>query len=124
MYAKYLEKHVQQLVGQQKAGAVDEEILDFALRRAPPPPHPLHPLTRLVDHRTPRDHKCDERCRPHTCNGLSSTTIRHIHFILRGAYEKGVRWRWVARNPILLIAAPPARPGAEAEAEVRNRGEW
>jgi hypothetical protein len=46
MYAKYLEKHVQPLVGQQKAGAVDEEILDFALRRAPPLPHPLHPLTR------------------------------------------------------------------------------
>ncbi|MDN5849870.1 MAG: tyrosine-type recombinase/integrase, partial [Nitrococcus sp.] len=62
----------------------------------------------LVDNRTPRDHECDERCRPHVCNGLSSTTMRHIHYILRGAYEKGVRWRWLSSNPVLLVDAPRA----------------
>jgi integrase len=62
----------------------------------------------LVDHRTPRDHECDERCRPHRCNP-SLTTIRHIHSVLRGAYEKGVRWRWVATNPVRHVDPPAAK---------------
>ena len=90
MYVKYLEKHVRPFVGRLKAGALDGETLDSLyaeLRRCR-----IHCTDRRgVDHRTPRAHECDERCRPHACKGLSSTTIRHIHFILRGAYEKGVR---------------------------------
>ena len=100
MYAKYLEKHVRPFVGRLKAGAVGVEVLDSLyaeLRRCR-----IHCTGgRGVDHRTPRPHECDERCRPHRCNPLSSTTIRHIHFILRAAYEKGVRWRWVGANPVV-----------------------
>nr|WP_255620941.1 site-specific integrase [Pseudonocardia sp. DSM 110487] len=110
MYAKYAEKHIRPFVGRLKAGAVDVEVLDSLyaeLRRCR-----VHcdRSRGLVDHRTPRRHECDSRCRPHRCNGLSSTTIRHIHFVLCSAYEKGVRWRWVSQNPVKLVDAP--RPTA------------
>ncbi|MGH3802282.1 MAG: tyrosine-type recombinase/integrase, partial [Pseudonocardiaceae bacterium] len=44
------------------------------------------------------------RCRP-----LGATTIRHMHFILSGAYKRAVRWKWVTVNP-LRQAEPPAAP--------------
>ena len=62
MYAKYLEKHVRPFVGRLKAGAVGVEVLDSLyaeLRRCR-----IHCTDgRGVDHRTPRDHFCDSRCR-------------------------------------------------------------
>ena len=48
---------------------------------------------------SPAHHECDDRCRPHQCRPLAPTTIRHIHFILSGAYKRAVRWGWVAENP-------------------------
>lgn len=123
MYAKYLEKHVRPFVGRLKAGAVGAEALDSLyteLRRCR-----IHCSGRGgMDHRTPRPHECDERCRAHRCNPLSSTTMRHIHFILRAAYEKGVRWRWVATNPVLFVDAPlkrapdPQPPSPEEAARI------
>ena len=51
------------------------------------------------------EHRCDDRCaRP-----LGATTIRHMHFILSGAYKRAVRWKWVTVNP-LPEAEPPAAP--------------
>jgi integrase len=86
MYATYLEKHVRPFVGRLKTGAVDAEVLDSLyaeLRRCR-----IHCADgRGVDHRTPREHVCDDRCRRHICRPLSPTTIRHIHFVLRGAYR-------------------------------------
>jgi integrase len=108
MYTKYLEKHVRPFIGRLKAGAVDADALDSLyaeLRRCR-----NHCTDRRgVDHRTPREHVCDERCRPHECKPLSATTIRHIHFVLSGAYAKGVRWRWVSVNPVTLASPPAAR---------------
>lgn len=76
MYVKYLEKHVRPFVGRLKAAAVDVEVLDSLyaeLRRCR-----THCTSRKgVDHRTPREHVCDGRCRRHVCKPLSSTTIRH-----------------------------------------------
>jgi hypothetical protein len=78
MYGRYLEKHVRPFVGRLNAGAVDAEVLDSLyaeLRRCR-----IHCTDRRgTDHRTPREHGCDDRCRPHACRPLSSTTIRHIH---------------------------------------------
>jgi hypothetical protein len=93
---KYPEKHIRPIVGRLKAGAVDVEVLDWLyaeLRR-----YRIHCVRSrgLVDHRPPRPHECDSRCRPHRCNGLSSTTIRHIHFVLRG---RGRRRRARPRPP-------------------------
>src|SRR5918998_1600403 len=73
MYAKYLEKHVRPFVGRLKAGAVDAEVLDSLyaeLRRCR-----VHCTDRRrVDHRTPREHVCDDRCGPHRCRPLSAAT--------------------------------------------------
>jgi integrase len=109
MYTKYLEKHVRPFIGRLRAGAVGVEALDSLyaeLRRCR-----THCTGRgHVDHRTPREHACDVRCRPHVCHPLAPATIRHIHFVLRGAYEKGVRWHWVSVNPVEFASPPAARP--------------
>ncbi|MFR9804435.1 tyrosine-type recombinase/integrase [Pseudonocardia sp. RS010] len=106
MYTKYLEKHVRPFLGKVKAGAIDPDALDSLyaeLRRCR-----IHCRTKgLVDHRTPREHECDERCRPHAGKPLAPATVRHIHFVLHSAFEKAVRWRWVSFNPVSL-ASPPA----------------
>lgn len=106
MYAKYLKKHVRPFIGGLKAGALDADSLDSLyaeLRRCQ-----IHCKVRgLIDHRTLRAHACDERCRPHQCRPLSSSTIRQIHFVLHGAFAKAHRWRWVAVNPV-DFASPPA----------------
>jgi integrase len=108
MYTRYLEKHVRPFIGRLKAGGVDAEVLDSLyseLRRCR-----THCTDRRgTDHRTPREHVCDERCHPHQCKPLAAATIRHIHFLLSGAYSKGVRWRWVGVNPVSQ-ATPPAAP--------------
>ena len=35
--------------------------------------------------------------------------MRHIHFLLSGAFERAVRWRWVGVNPVNM-ATPSAAP--------------
>src|SRR5882757_7597632 len=108
MYVGYLGKHVRPFIGHLKAGALDAEALDSLyaeLRRCQ-----IHCATRnLVDHRTPREHVCDERCHPHLCRPLSTSTIRQIHFVLSGAYKKAMRWRWVSTNPVTMVDPPAAR---------------
>ncbi|ODU02804.1 MAG: hypothetical protein ABS81_16340 [Pseudonocardia sp. SCN 72-86] len=109
MYTRYLEKHVRPFIGRLKAGALDADALDSLyaeLRRCQ-----IHCTTRKgIDHRTPRPHDCDERCRPHQCKPLSASTIRQIHFVLRGAYAKAQRWRWVSVNPVEFASPPNAKP--------------
>lgn len=110
MYTRYLENHVRPFIGELRAGAVDPDVLDSLyaeLRRCR-----IHcrPRSRQIDHRTPRSHECDERCRPHVCKPLSNTTIRHIHHLLSGAYKRAVRWRWVATSPVVQAEAPAPKP--------------
>ena len=62
-----------------------------------------------IDHRVNTEHACDERCRPHRCKPMSASSIRHMHFILSGAYKRAVRWRWVSASPVGQ-AEPPAAP--------------
>lgn len=125
MYTRYLEKHVRPFIGRLKAGAVGVETLDSLyaeLRRC----REHCTGTRGTDHRTPREHACDERCRPHACRPLAPATVRHIHFVLNGAYGKGVRWRWVSVNPVEFVSAPakpppdPQPPSAEEAARILN----
>ena len=67
-----------------------------------------HPLNRRPRRRPSHAaaHECDERSHPHRSDPLSSTTIRLVHFILRAAYGKGVRWYWVGANSVLTMDAP------------------
>jgi len=55
---------------------------------------------KFVQHGTKQEHECGPRCRPHTCQGLSTSSIRQIHGILSGACNRAVRWRWLGTNPI------------------------
>lgn len=63
----------------------------------------------MIDHRTQRAHACDHRCRPHQCKGLSASTIREIHSILKGAFQRAVVWDWTGTNPV-DHATPPEAP--------------
>jgi integrase len=107
-YRGYVRKHIEPFIGQVKVGALDADILDSfyaELRRC----RDHCDGCRRIDHRTPLTHACDDRCRQHECRSLGATTIRHMHFILSGAYKRAVRWRWVPINPVGQ-AEPPAAP--------------
>jgi integrase len=90
-YEGYIEKHIRPALGTLQAGRVDGETLDSfyaELRR------------------------CRERCdgrQGHTCKPLAASTVRQIHWILSGAFERAVRWKWVAISPA-GAAEPPAPP--------------
>lgn len=108
-YREYADKHIRPFVGTTKVGEIDADILDSLyaeLRRC----RDHCTDRRQVDHRTPRPHDCDDRCRPHRCKPLGSATIRKIHYILSGAYKRAVRWRWVATSPMDQAELPPVPP--------------
>lgn len=107
-YRVYVDKHVRPFIGKRKVGDVDADLLDSLyaeMRRCRD-----HCTKRAgIDHRTPRPHECDDRCRPHRCEPLGNATIRKIHYILSGAYKRAVRWRWVGSSP-MDQAEPPSAP--------------
>src|SRR4029450_4738410 len=59
--------------------------------------------------------KCRQLCAEkrvgagHECRPLSSSSIRQIHFILRGAGDRGVRGGYLGVNPAALAEAPPPK---------------
>jgi integrase len=113
LYRGYVRNHISPHLGHLKVGQVDADILDSfyaELRRCRRHCTGRH----QTDHRTPRLHDCDQRCHPHACRPLGRTTVRHMHFILSGAYKKAVRWRWVSVSPIGQ-AEPPAAPTPNPE---------
>jgi hypothetical protein len=117
-YRGYVDKHIRPLIGHQKVGAIDADILDSfyaELRRC----RDHCRRRRTIDHRTDRPHACDARCRRHVCTPLSAWTIRKIHFIISGAYQCAVRWKWVAVNPAPQ-AEPPSAPHRPAAANHRR----
>ncbi|MDQ4102727.1 MAG: tyrosine-type recombinase/integrase [Actinomycetota bacterium] len=50
---------------------------------------------------------CSERSKDHDCRPLSASTVRQIHFIIRAALDRAVRWRYLSNNEAAL-AKPPA----------------
>lgn len=109
IYRSYMRNHVSPFIGHVKVGALDAEILDSLyaeLRRCR-----LHCSgKRGSQHWSRHEHACDRRCtRPHVCRPLGASVVRHVHFLLSGAFERAVRWRWVGVNPVTM-ASPPAAP--------------
>jgi integrase len=108
LYRGYVRNHISPFLGKIKVGALDADTLDAfyaELRRCR-----HHCSGRpFVQHRTAVEHRCDDRCAAHRCRPLGATTIRHMHFILSGAYKRAVRWKWVMDSP-LRQAEPPAAP--------------
>ena len=64
----------------------------------------------FIEHRTPRPHECDDRCRRHTCRPLAASSIRQCHAVLSSAFAAAVRWGWIAVNP--MASAQKPRPPA------------
>ncbi|MPY81378.1 MAG: integrase, partial [Actinophytocola sp.] len=79
-YKGYVDHHIRPLVGHEKVGSFDADLMDSLyaeLRRCR-----AHCDKRpYVEHRTDRKHECDARCQPHECRPLGNATIRQIHFI-------------------------------------------
>ncbi|HSV64798.1 MAG TPA: tyrosine-type recombinase/integrase [Mycobacteriales bacterium] len=104
-YEGYIRNHVRPLLGRLPVGKLDGETLDsfYAVLRI----CRAHCGGRgYVEHRTASPHECDERCGPHTCQPLTTSSIRQIHWCLSGALKRAVRWHWIATNP-LDQAEPP-----------------
>lgn len=113
LYRGYVRNHLSPFLGRIKVGQLDAETLDAfyaELRRC----RTHCNGRRLLSHRTSVAHECDEKCVLHVCRPLGPTTVRHMHFILSGAYKRAVRWRWVPVSPIGQ-AEPPAAPKANPQ---------
>ncbi|MGH3754878.1 MAG: tyrosine-type recombinase/integrase [Pseudonocardiaceae bacterium] len=78
-----------------------------------------------------RLHRCRALCmgRPvagHVCRPLSTSTTRKIHYIIRGALERAVRWQHLGVNKAAMAEAPspnrtePDPPSAEEAAALLN----
>lgn len=103
-YKGYAAKHISPLLGTEKIGSLDAGVMESfyaELRRCR---DHCDGSRGLVDHRTPRKHACDERCRPHVCKPLAASTIRQ----LTGAFlELGIGYEQVdvgrvgSRQPLL-----------------------
>ena len=78
-----------------------------------------------------RLHRCRALCtgrarNGHTCRPLSSSTTRKIHYIIRGALGRAVRWQHLGVNKAAMAIAPspertePDPPNAEEAARLLN----
>jgi integrase len=78
-----------------------------------------------------RLHRCRGLCsgRPaagHVCRPLGTSTTRKIHYIIRGALERAVRWQHLGVNKATMAVAPspnrtePDPPSAEEAAALLN----
>ncbi|HKR52624.1 MAG TPA: site-specific integrase, partial [Pseudonocardiaceae bacterium] len=61
-----------------------------------------------------RLHRCRDLCpggtrSGHVCRPLSTSTTRKIHYIIRGALERAVRWQHLGVNKAALARAPSPR---------------
>ncbi len=69
---------------------------------------------------------CARPAADHTCKPLSASSVRQIHFILRAAFDRAVRWRYLSVNCAAMAEPPsfqrsePDPPSAEEVAAVLN----
>jgi integrase len=119
-YVLKIDKHIRPLLGGVQVGRVDAELLEmFYARLRKCRDHCAG--RRYIQHRIERPHECDDRCRRHECKGLAASTVRQIHWILSGALDRAVRWKWIALNPAEqadkpALPHPDPRPPSVAEA--------
>jgi integrase len=151
-YVGKIEKHIRPTLGRLAVGRVKAETVETLyaqLRRC----RDHCRGQSFVQHRTEGEHVCDEHsarrkctkvttgdpdtgcrwceraCGPHRCTPLSAGSIRVVHAILSGAFQRAVRWGWIAVSPVEQTE-PPAVPrpnptpptAAEAAASLAEAG--
>lgn len=117
--------HVRPLIGDLQVGQLDGGTLDsfYTILRQCRAHCDGRPF---VEHRKNGPHDCTERCAPHVCRPLATSTIRKVRFCLSGALTRTVRWRWITVNPLDRADAPrgvtgePDPPTPEQAAAVLN----
>ena len=118
-YVLKIEKHVRPMLGGIQVARVDAELLEtFYTRLRKCRDH--CDGRRYIQHRTTRPHECDDRCGRHACKGLAASSVRQIHWILSGALDRAVRWKWISMNPAEQAdkpALPPPDPKPPSVAE-------
>ena len=93
-YDDLIRLYVLPTFGDMPAGKVDAELLERFYAR-------LHRCREL----------CSGRARAgHACRPLSTSTTRKIHYVIRGALERAVRWRYLGVNKAAMARAPSPRP--------------
>lgn len=107
-YESKLRRHVRPALGKKQIAKIDVEALETfygTLARC----RDRCNGRKYVEHRVAGEHECTAKCRPHACKPLADSTIRQIHWILSGAFDRAVRWHWLGVNPADQ-AEPPAQP--------------
>ncbi|HEY6793220.1 MAG TPA: tyrosine-type recombinase/integrase [Kineosporiaceae bacterium] len=112
-YEDLIRIYINPRLGHLQAGRLDAELLERFYAR-------LHRCRDLCSGRPPKGHVC----RP-----LSTSTTRKIHYILRGAFTRAVRWRYLSVNPAELVEAPAPEktrpdPPSAAEAAALLNDAW
>ena len=122
-YESLARNHIRPLIGDLSVGKIDGELLDSFYKECRK--CRAHCRGRkYIQHRTNREHTCNEKCKPHKCKGLADGSLRKIHAVLMGAGKRGVRWRWFGVNPFeqadpLPAARPePKPPSADQAAQI------
>jgi integrase len=131
-YEGKIRRHIRPLLGELPLTRVDVDVLDSfyaELRRCSEHcdgrPH--------IAQRTSHPHRCDEyngapcmpadpsecrackrACKLHVCQGLADSTVRQVHWIVSGALDRAVVWKWISVNPA-EHADKPALPHPEPE---------
>jgi integrase len=89
-YDDLIRLYIDPTLGTMQAGKVDAELLERF-------------YSRLL--------RCKHLCsgsppKGHVCQPLGPSSVRKIHYILRAAFARAVRWRYLAINPAELVEAP------------------
>ncbi|HET9871928.1 MAG TPA: tyrosine-type recombinase/integrase [Propionibacteriaceae bacterium] len=146
-YEGHIRKHIRPLLGSLPLAELEVEVLDSfyaELRRC----RDHCDGRRQIQHRIDGVHECDEHpaapcapadpescracsrmCQQHVCRGLADGTVRKIHWILSGALDRAVVWKWISVNPAEHAAKPPLphpepRPPTAEEASRLVQHAW
>ncbi|MGH3844850.1 MAG: tyrosine-type recombinase/integrase [Pseudonocardiaceae bacterium] len=125
-YEGYIRNHIRPLLGKLSIGKLTGETLDSfytVLRRCR-----AHCDGRpFIEHASRDRHDCtEEKCKPHTCRPLATSSIRQVHFCLSGALKRAMRWHWIRVNPLGQAESPravkhdPHPPTPEQAAAILN----
>ncbi len=112
-YEDLIRLYVRPTLGSTQVGRIDPETLESLYAR-------LERCRHLCGGRPPQGH---------VCSPLSTSTTRKIHYIVRGALERAVRWRYVTVNVATMAEAPSPRkthpdPPSPAEAATLLNDAW